>query len=66
VATHGSRERPHPLGVRSAYPGLVRLDPGVVLADRFKVEAAVGAGGMSLVYSAIDLHSGERVAIKLM
>ncbi|MBZ0235326.1 MAG: serine/threonine protein kinase, partial [Deltaproteobacteria bacterium] len=44
----------------------MRLDPGVVLADRFKVEAAVGAGGMSLVYSAIDLHSGERVALKLM
>lgn len=38
----------------------------MVLADRFKVEAAVGAGGMSLVYSAIDLHSGERVALKLM
>ena len=37
-----------------------------MLADRFKVEGAVGAGGMSLVYSAIDLESGERVAIKLM
>ena len=48
------------------YPGAVRLDPGAVLADRFKVEAAAGAGGMSLVYSAIDLNSGERVALKLM
>ena len=37
-----------------------------MLAERFKVEGAVGAGGMSLVYGAIDLHSGERVAVKLM
>lgn len=38
----------------------------MVLVDRFKVEGPVGAGGMSLVYGATDLHSGQRVALKLM
>ena len=42
------------------------LDPGELIADRFEVEAAVGGGGMSLLYSARDRQSGERVAVKLM
>ena len=38
----------------------------MVLADRFRIEDRLGAGGMSLVYAAVDLASGERVAVKLM
>jgi serine/threonine-protein kinase len=43
-------------------PGLV----GSVLDSRYKVEVKVGEGGMSFVYLARDLETGERFAIKLL
>ena len=35
-------------------------------ADRFRIEEEAGAGGMSTIYRAVDLHTGERVALKLL
>ena len=43
-------------------PGLV----GSVLDGRYKVEIKVGEGGMSFVYLARDISTGERFAIKLL
>jgi eukaryotic-like serine/threonine-protein kinase len=43
-------------------PGLV----GSVLDARYKVEMKVGEGGMSFVYLARDVATGERYAIKLL
>ncbi len=38
--------------------------PGAVLADRFRIVRQVGAGGMGMVYEAIDQSLDRRVAIK--
>lgn len=40
--------------------------PGTVLADRFRVEAMLGIGGMGVVYRATDLDLGVQVAVKLL
>jgi eukaryotic-like serine/threonine-protein kinase len=39
---------------------------GDVIAERFELEAEVGAGGMGSVFRARDRESGERVAIKFL
>lgn len=41
-----------------------RLKPDDVLRDRYRVVRMVGRGGMGEVYEAIDLETGERVAVK--
>ena len=42
------------------------LRPGEVVADRFEVKRAVGAGGMGDVYCAHDRQTGGLVALKLL
>ncbi|KAH6839540.1 casein kinase I isoform delta [Chaetomium sp. MPI-CAGE-AT-0009] len=37
----------------------------ICIADRYRVDRKIGAGGFGLVYSGTDLQSGEEVAIKL-
>ena len=39
---------------------------GSVLADKYRVDAIVGAGGMGIVLAATHLHLQEQVAIKLL
>src|SRR3954447_690540 len=39
---------------------------GTLLNDRFRLDARVGAGGMSTVYRAFDQRLERQVAIKLM
>jgi serine/threonine protein kinase len=43
-----------------AQPG----QPGSRLCERFEVTELIAEGGMGRVYSGVDLHTGERVAIK--
>jgi len=43
-----------------------RHNSGEVLAGRYRVEQFLCAGGMGEVYAAVDLESGERVALKFM
>lgn len=40
--------------------------PGTVLAQRYRIEVALGAGGMAAVYRALDLALNRRIAIKIL
>ena len=40
--------------------------PGTILLDRFKVERALGRGGMGMVFLATDQKIGEEVALKVI
>ncbi|HSQ66109.1 MAG TPA: protein kinase [Polyangiaceae bacterium] len=44
----------------------MELAPGEVISGRFSVDAHVGGGGMGVVYRAVDLHTNETVALKLL
>ena len=45
---------------------LPRMKPGDTVADRFLIEHLAGSGGMGAVYRALDHHTGEAVALKVM
>jgi eukaryotic-like serine/threonine-protein kinase len=55
----GHRARP------AARPGLL-MDVGTVLANRYLVEAMLGAGGLGIVYRVRDRVLGETVALKVL
>ncbi len=40
--------------------------PGTIFADRFRIDSIVGAGGMGSVYHAIDMHTDEQIALKVL
>jgi len=41
------------------------IKPGTVMRDRYRIEAAIGAGGMATVFEAWDLELDEPVALKV-
>jgi eukaryotic-like serine/threonine-protein kinase len=47
-------------------PVAVPVQPGEVLAGKFKVERILGAGGMGVVVAAMHLELDERVAVKFL
>src|SRR6478736_2049344 len=42
------------------------VQPGQVIAGKYLIEAPLGRGGMSIVYSALHLVLGQRVALKIL
>lgn len=44
----------------------IEIAAGALLANRYRIEALVGHGGMGMVYRAVDRSLGETVAIKLL
>lgn len=42
------------------------LKPGQTLANRYEIKKILGAGGMGMVYKAVDKELGETVAIKTL
>lgn len=45
---------------------LNRLTPGELVAELYKVEKAIGTGGMATVYAARDQSSGAHIALKIL
>jgi hypothetical protein len=43
-----------------------RFTPGTILADRFRIVALLGRGGMGEVYRAEDIKLGQQVALKFL
>jgi tetratricopeptide (TPR) repeat protein len=56
-----------PAGISQDEPAPAReLGPGVVLSDRYQLEAALGQGGSGSVHRAWDRVLGEPIAIKIL
>ncbi len=47
-------------------PQLAELQPGTVLADKYRVERVLGRGGMGVVVAVKHLHLDQTVAIKVL
>lgn len=45
---------------------MFELSAGQIIADKYRVDAVIGAGGMGVVVAATHIELGQRVAIKLL
>src|SRR5688500_1648062 len=64
LASESSCSHPPPGGAMLA--GMTALALSASLADRYRIERELGAGGMATVYLAEDLRHGRRVALKVL
>lgn len=44
----------------------LRLEAGILVADRYEVERVIGSGGMSVVYKAYDIKLDRSVTLKVL
>lgn len=42
------------------------FEPGAIFGERFVIEGRLGSGGMGDVFTAVDIRSNERVALKVL
>ncbi|QSQ17784.1 serine/threonine-protein kinase [Myxococcus landrumensis] len=66
VSPHGTLLQGIPTPAPPPAASVRGLVPGQVVAQRYRVERWLGAGGSSTVYEALDLHLGQRVALKVL
>jgi len=62
----GRRSMTHPPGVAASEDEEAPLPPGMVVADRYRIHALVGRGGMGAVYRAEHLALGTTVGLKIL
>src|SRR5438270_5073 len=53
-------------GATAPFSGGRPLNPGELLAGRYRIIELLGSGGMGEVYEAEDLELGERIALKII
>lgn len=51
---------------QDSYPDLATLEPGALIADRYRVLRKIAEGGMGILYTCEDLVLTREVAVKLM
>ena len=56
------KDRPKRVGLELSEAA---LRSGFVIAERFEIQERVGAGGMGFVYRALDVVTGQLVALKI-
>ena len=65
--TFSGRDRREGSGpLELAYLNLVKLKPGTVLNDRYRLEKLIGQGGFGIVFAAHDLTLKSQLAIKFL
>jgi len=42
------------------------MEPGTLIAKRFRIDRRIGKGGMGEVFAATNIHTGDAVALKLL
>ncbi|MFP6686636.1 MAG: serine/threonine protein kinase, partial [Polyangiaceae bacterium] len=42
------------------------MEPGTLIANRFRIDRRIGKGGMGEVFAATNVQTGEAVALKLL
>ena len=65
ASASGPLERAPSLRGLRARPSAV-IAPGTILGRRYQLHSKIGAGGMGVVYGAIEMSTGEEVAIKVL
>jgi serine/threonine protein kinase len=61
-----AREEPDTVPSRSAPEPPRVLHPGTLLRGRWRILRFLGQGGMAVVHEAVDIATGERVALKVL